>query len=175
MFRIIFFASVFFAAHAVGALEAATLYVGPDETHTTIQSAIDAASNGDTVTVRDGTYTGDGNRNLNFAGKALHLKSENGPENCIIDVQGSSGAIRFQSGEGNETIVEGFTITRGYEGIGGAISISNSSPIITGNIFSGNTASQSGGAIYVSGSVSEPRISTGDADQLKIAPPPRGS
>jgi hypothetical protein len=45
-----------------------------------IQAALDAAVSGDTVTVADGRYQGPGNRDLDFDGKAITLRSENGPE-----------------------------------------------------------------------------------------------
>jgi hypothetical protein len=51
----------------------------------TIQAAINAASGGDVVIVADGTYTGSGNKNIDFKGKAITVKSANGPGNCIID------------------------------------------------------------------------------------------
>jgi len=35
-----------------------------------IQAAIDDANNGDIVEVKPGTYTGDGNRDIDFNGKA---------------------------------------------------------------------------------------------------------
>jgi len=54
-----------------------------------IQAAINDANDGDTVLVADGTYTGEGNRDIDFLGKAIIVRSENGPENCIIDCQGS--------------------------------------------------------------------------------------
>jgi len=53
----------------------------------TIQAGIDAAVEGDTVLVADGTYIGDGNRDIDFHGKGLYLISENGPEVTIIECQ----------------------------------------------------------------------------------------
>ncbi len=43
---------------------------------TTIQEGLDAAVDYDVVLVRPGTYTGDGNRDLDFGGKELTLISE---------------------------------------------------------------------------------------------------
>ena len=42
---------------------------------TNIQAAIDDANHGDTVEVRPGTYTGDGNRDIDFLGKAITIRS----------------------------------------------------------------------------------------------------
>ena len=53
-----------------------------------IQQGIDASSNGDTVLVADGIYSGNGNRDITFGGKQIVLKSANGPENTIVDCQG---------------------------------------------------------------------------------------
>ena len=76
-------------AASLGFAHAATRYVGTGEGYATIQSAIDASSDGDMIIVRDGTYTGTGNRDIDFKGKAIHLKSENGPDTCIVDCEGS--------------------------------------------------------------------------------------
>ena len=76
----------------------------------TIQEGIDAAAGGDTVLVADGTYTGDGNKNLDFGGKAITVKSDNGPEGCIIDGEGNGRGVYFHSGEGPDSVLEGFTI-----------------------------------------------------------------
>ncbi len=102
----------------------------------TIQAAMDAANPGDTVLVANGTYTGEGNLFLNFNGKAIVVKSENGPENCIIDCQ-SSGIEAFQlyTGENREAVIEGFKIING----GWVISLHNSSPTIKSNILENDT------------------------------------
>lgn len=47
------------------AANAANRYV-PTSQYPTIQAAINACSNGDTVIVADGTYTGAGNRDIDF-------------------------------------------------------------------------------------------------------------
>jgi len=116
----------------------------------TIQAAIDAAVDGDTVIVEDGTYAGPGNQGINFNGKAIIVRSENGPENCIIDRQKVGRAFRFKSGEGADSVIDGFTITNGLtSGSGGAIRCwEGSSPTITNCIIENNTTLMSGGGIY---------------------------
>lgn len=56
---------------------AATIRV-PDH-QPTIQAGIDAAMNGDTVLVADGLWIGEGNRDLDFGGKAIVVRSQSGP------------------------------------------------------------------------------------------------
>jgi len=129
----------------------------------TIQAAINDANDGDTIIVSDGTYTGDGNRDIDFLGKAITLRSENGPENCIIDCQGSEDDLHrgfyFHSGEDANSVLDGFTITNGCAYSGGAIRcLYSSSPTITNCIIRGNVApfepdfpwyfAQDGGGIY---------------------------
>ena len=108
----------------------------------TIQAGIDAATDGDTVLVADGTWTGEGNRNLDFGGKAITVRSQNGPDGCIIDCEESGRGFHLHGGEGRTTAIRGFRITRGgvynesYQDweAGGGIFCNGASPVIEGNI-----------------------------------------
>jgi predicted outer membrane repeat protein len=126
----------------------------------TIQKAIDEANNGDWVIVADGIYTGDGNRDIDFKGKAIIVYSQNGPKTCTIDCNGTSAtphqAFVFQTGETNSSILDGFTIANGYSNFGGAIWINYCAPTIKNCIFSKNTASGRGGALWASVPYSNP-------------------
>jgi len=108
----------------------------------TIQAGIDAAQHGDMVLVANGTYTGSGNQNLDFKGKAITLTSENGAENCIIACEYSDDCrgFYFHSGETSESVVSGFTIKEGklWGGYGAGIYCNSSSPTITNNIITCN-------------------------------------
>ncbi len=117
----------------------------------TIQAAIDDANKGDTVIVADGTYTGRGNRDIEFKGKAITVMSERGPENCIIDCQGSDAqqhrGFHFHSKEDVNCILDGFTITNGCATSGGGIYCAGSSPAIVNCIVNKNVAAFAGGGI----------------------------
>jgi hypothetical protein len=83
---------------------AAKFYV-PSE-YSTIRQAINNVSNGDSIIVSKGTYTGDGNE-FQFSGKSIYLMSEAGPDSTII----LNNAFRFLSGNNSAIVVDGFTIT----------------------------------------------------------------
>ncbi len=114
--------------------------------YATIQAAIDASVNGDTVIIADGTYTGTGNYNIDFAGKAITVCSENGPENCIIDCQNTEGrrGFYFHTGETATSAISGLTIKRGkitgIPGIGAGIYCNASSPTIEDCVITGNNS-----------------------------------
>ena len=102
-------------------LHVATTLAVPSE-YPTIGAAMDSATvAGDVVLVADGVYTGVDNKNLDFRGRAITVRSENGPWNCIIDCAGGGRAFNFDSGESETSVVHGFTITGGYEAFGAAI------------------------------------------------------
>lgn len=86
--------------------------------HPTIQEAIDAAADGDTVLVAPGTYTGDGNRGLELGSKNLCVVSESGPENTIIDCESADRGFFFSGAQTLDTTVRGFTIRNGREDFG---------------------------------------------------------
>jgi uncharacterized delta-60 repeat protein len=113
-----------------------------------IQSGINAASNSWLVLVADGTYTGAGNKDLDFGGKEIWLRSQNGASTCIINCQNSGRGFYFHNSETNNAIVQGFTIQNGSVGTdsGGAVRCESSSPTFTNCTFSENSAAH-GGAV----------------------------
>ena len=80
---------------AVSATATAQILNVPSE-YTTIQDAIDTAVDGDEVIVADGIYKGDGNRDIDFLCKAITVRSENGPNNCVIDCNGTEKWTRTE-------------------------------------------------------------------------------
>ncbi|OGC90751.1 MAG: hypothetical protein A2W25_13660 [candidate division Zixibacteria bacterium RBG_16_53_22] len=117
--------------------------------YTTIQAGIDASIDGDTVLVQRGTYTGDGNRDIDFGGRHILVISEHGRDSTIIDCGGNPGqhrAFYFHNNEDSTSILDGFTIRRGYELLyGGGISCVGASPRIINCSFTGNVAKFGGG------------------------------
>lgn len=114
-----------------GAGEISVIKVPVDQP--TIQEAITSAVNGDIVLVASGRYQ----ENLDFSGKALMVTSQDGPEVTIIDANLSGEVVRFISGEGQSSVLSGFTLQKGQSGI----RIRNSSPIIFGNMITNNKGS----------------------------------
>jgi len=104
----------------------------------TIQAGINAAVDGDTVVVADGTWSGAGNVELDFGGRNITVRSANGPAGCTIDCAAMGRAFTFHSGESREALVQGFTIINGGAAGGGAIDIDVADPSIIGNVFEDN-------------------------------------
>lgn len=125
----------------------ATIHVPGD--YPTIQAGIDAAGNGDEVVIADGIYNGAGNKNLDFGGRAITVRSENGAENCIIDCEDDGQGFYFHSGETENSILDGLTIINGNAYHGGGIYCENSSPKIINCVVDNNSSSDSGGGIWL--------------------------
>ncbi len=122
--------------------------------YATIQAAVNAATDGDEILLTGGTFTGDGNRDVDYLGKAVTIRSESGdPSGCIIDCEGSAGdlhrAFLFASGETRASVLEGVTITGGHASRGAAASCASGTALTFAHcVFDGNVATGSGGAIY---------------------------
>jgi predicted outer membrane repeat protein len=124
----------------------------------TIQAAIDAADHrwGYVIEVADGTYRGLSNKNLDFNGKDLTLKSVNGSEYTTIDCENNGRAFFFHNMEGRDSIIDGFTIVNGYviwdisreRGFGGAAKLLASEPTIRNCHIIGNTSKYGGGLYF---------------------------
>ncbi len=117
----------------------------------TMQAGIDSAYTGDTIIVADGVYSGDGNWKLDFRNKPITLKSENGPDNCIIDLSTAphnNPGLWVTQWEDTATVIDGFKIINGFSRLGGAV-YCTSSPTIKNCIFENNLGGDAGGAICV--------------------------
>ncbi len=132
----------------------------------TIQSAINASVNGDTVLVAPGTYP----ENIIFRGKRIVLTSRfylnSDPSfivNTVIDGSApshpdSGSCVRIANGEDSTTVLQGFTLTRGYGTLwfdengsaryweGGGLLIALCSPTVKHNIIRNNNVNRTGGA-----------------------------
>ncbi len=146
------------AAVSLSASAQATIHVPADQP--TIQAAINAAANGDTVIVSPGTYT----ENIDFQGKAITVTSTNGPSVTIIDGGGNGPVVSFHSGELRSSVISGFTLRNGGGDPlttsvgGGGVYVNSSAPAIFNNIITGNAChgvwSESGAALIQNNEIS---------------------
>jgi len=95
-------------AISAGASGAATLVVGPGETYATIQSAVDAAAEGDVIEVREGVYPED----ISISTNNLTLTSVDGPGLAVIEGMSPGAAVIKIAPELGVTI-DGFTLLEG--------------------------------------------------------------
>jgi predicted outer membrane repeat protein len=115
--------------------------------YTTIGPAITAASNGDTVLIMPGVYTGAGNTNLDTAGKNITVQGS-GATSTFIDCEAMGPSTRgfyIHSGEDTTTVISDLCVLRGYSPNGGGIYCQNASPKIVGCIFSDCGVAYGGG------------------------------
>jgi len=125
-----------------GTAGATIWYVHQDSILNSVQAGLDSCStDDDTVLVGAGTYY----ENLVWPStQGIDLISESGPDRTVIDGGGTERVI-WIPGADSTAIINGFTIQNGYRWGGAGIYCDYSSPTITGNTITGNTAYGSGG------------------------------
>jgi len=136
-------------------VQSATYLVDPDGTgdFPTIQAAVNAAVEDDVIQLSDGTFRGDGNRDIDMPAFPIKIESLNGdPALCTIDCEGTAKAhyraFVFDAGGVNGSWVYRITIQNGYADVGGAVLLENDSQASFGTcVFSDNYGVQDGGAI----------------------------
>ena len=163
----ILFACLLFVQCVPADVGAAVYVVNPEGSgdFPTIQAAIDACIAGDVVALTGGTFTGPGNRDIDFLGKAITVRSGSGnPADCRIDCEGNfyfpHRGFHFHSGEGESARIESISITGGYAfssgsyeyGGGGILFEEESYPVISNCIFVENYATYGGGCLSKTGS-----------------------
>jgi hypothetical protein len=120
----------------IGGNDHNVINVTQNKFYTTIQNAINDASNGDEIVVYPGTYY----ESANLSGKAITLRSAE-PNNwdtvaaTIIDGNGAADGVIFHHGETCSTVLTGITI----EGSGNGILCNDTSPTISKCIIRNNT------------------------------------
>ncbi|MBP7051627.1 MAG: S8 family serine peptidase [Phycisphaerae bacterium] len=165
-----------------------------------IQSAVDAArTHGDSVVVKSGTYYI--KRPINFGGRAITLSSSNPDDPACVaatvidcddpnvtdpDLLGECRAFTFDSGEGTDSVIDGFTIrngnghdaggdpytspgtaTNGTTAYGGAIACFNGSSPTLSNLIIQNCKAygQLGGAARTTADAPDAAAATADAEE----------
>jgi hypothetical protein len=139
------------------AASAETYVVNPEGTgdFPTIQAAIDSAVIGDVIELTNGVFRGEGNRDVDFLGKSVTVRSQSGdPEACVIDCEASPAdqhrGFVFQSQEGREAVLAGVTIRNACHHWGGGINCEGASPTIRNCVFASNESPESeGGGLFL--------------------------
>ncbi len=114
----------------------------------TIQSAIDASTDGDLVLVAPGVYR----ESVDFRGKRIEVRAAEGASETVIDGSVDEGSvILFVNFEGPQSILDGFSVTGGTGtdagGLirGGGIFVQSASPTIRNCRIENNSAGAGGG------------------------------
>jgi Right handed beta helix region len=120
----------------------ATFSVHPDGTgdYPTIQDAIIAAADGDSIVLASGRFTGPGNRGIDTQGKAVVITSRDGPDGTVIDAELESWVFHIHQGETNTTVISNIKILNGYATttFGAGIHCDGASPLLADLVFGPN-------------------------------------
>ncbi len=106
-----------------------------------IASAVAGAIDGDVICVAPDTHPG----SVDFSGKAIHLLGVGGPAVTILDGNGTSTVVRLESGEGPDSVLQGFTLTNGNAVEGGGVSIRTGSPTLDDLVIEDCSSTYGGG------------------------------
>jgi hypothetical protein len=124
--------------------------------YATIQLAVAASVTGDIVELGDGTYRGNGNRDVDYGGKRITIRSRSqDPARCIIDCQGDQAnqhfGFKFGSGCNRQSVLEYVTVAHGCHTMGGGIYIESGDCTVRGCVLRENTSLGEGGGLHVWG------------------------
>jgi hypothetical protein len=134
-----------------------------DGDYTTIQAALDSCEAWDVIELLDGTFTGEGNRDISIPQKPVTIRSRSGdPSACLIAGQEMPPSyhfgLRFEEGNGQEAMVRDVGMAGFHSlSLGGALQCPDGSPRIAGCLLTGNSANDGGGAVHCDG-VSAPLL-----------------
>lgn len=138
----------------------------PAADFSTIQDAVDAASDGDVIEVGPGYYFSSAvtpEPVVKIVGKSLEIKAISlSPADTIISGSGLRRVLEW-SGPGSDCRFAGFTIQAGRAtgGDGGGLLLQDIDIDIVGCVFDGNTADGDGGAIHITSSLPLPPVVDG--------------
>ncbi|MGN0866114.1 MAG: hypothetical protein ACI4SG_00340 [Oligosphaeraceae bacterium] len=78
------------------------------------------ASHENVIIVAPGIYSGAQNRGIDFQGEDIKIRSTEGPQDTIVDLEGEGRFLHLHSGETTDSRVDGLTIRNGYAASYGA-------------------------------------------------------
>ena len=112
----------------------------------TIQEGLNAASDGDTVLIAPGVYTGPGNRNLTFGGVSTVVRGLASRDETVIDCEGAGRG--FYIGGDATPVIENLMVTNGDTIRGGGMYLEGTSPTLRNVRFVDNASIDGGGGLY---------------------------
>lgn len=118
-----------------------------NDPYTSLQYGLDQPTtlDGDTLLVATGIYP----EQIDFQGKAVRIVGA--VPRPTIDGGGGGPVVTLQSGEGPDSVLEGFRVLGGDAVAGGGILVSGAAPTLVDLVVRGNNAQQGGGLAALAG------------------------